>query len=355
MGRYPEHGEKVCSACGQTKAFVAFYRRQNLTDGRMDVCIVCFQAEFPAKVCNTCHTAQPLDAFPVHPSSTDGHKYTCSTCLEQQRIQLQTDRVQYSIAERKRKADETNQRAEQNRLLKAYGYYWHKEESWDEWYEEYRETYVLYTPDREVIEVQAALQRIAQLQAPRYGHPSTLWARDMCALPNAIVLDTETTGFGQEAEIIDLGIISIGGKKLVDQLMQCQMLEIPTNATRVHHITKSMLDRANAPTFPQIWKRLMERLETYVIIIYNADFDRQMLEQTARRYNLLLPKLEIHCMMKSVAAYIGGSKKAYKLETACHHFHIENTSAHRAFADAQASQKVLQALAQMAVSPELEV
>ena len=99
----------------------------------------------------------------------------------------------------------------------------------------------------------------------------------------------------------------------------------------------------------------MERLETYVILIYNADFDRQMLEQTARRYKLSMPKLEIHCMMRPVAAYIGGPKKAYKLETACQHFHVENTNAHRAFADAQASQRVLQALAQMAVVPELSV
>lgn len=302
MGRYPEDGEKVCPACGQKKAFAAFYQRQNLTDGRMDVCIVCFQAECPTKVCNTCHTTKPLDSFPVHPSSADGHKYTCSACLEQQKIRVQADRTQYSIDERRRKADWANQRAE---------------------------------------------------QTPRYGHPSALWARDICALPNAVVLDTETTGFGSEAEIIDLGIISIDGKKLVNQLIQCEAPQIPADATRVHGITKEMLDREHAPTFPQIWKKLMERLETYVILIYNADFDRQMLEQTAERYKLPMPKLDIRCMMKPVADYIGGGRKAYKLEVACQYFHVENTNAHRAFADAQASQRVLQAMAQMAVAPEL--
>lgn len=352
MGRYPEHGEKTCSVCERTKEFAAFYRQQNATDGRMDICIVCFKTRNPIKVCYTCHLQLPIDAFATHPSSADGHRHTCLSCLEKQKIQERINAKERRANEAKRRAEEAARWQEEKRILKAYGYWWKKEQDWDEWSEEPIDKFVLYTPDREPIEKRVALQQIAQLQAPHYGHPSALWAREMCALPNAVVLDTETTGFGPEAEIIDLGIISVGGKKLVDQLMQCQMAQIPVGATKVHHITKSMLHRA--PTFPQIWKKLMERLETYVVLIYNADFDRQMLEQTARRYHLPLPKLEIHCLMQPISAYIGGSKKMYKLEAASHYFHVEHTNAHRAFADAQAAQRVLQALAQMAVVPALD-
>lgn len=320
----------------------------------MDICIVCFKAKTPTKICDTCRLPLPIDAFAVHPSSMDGLRHTCNNCVEKKKVQDQIRQREYRLNEEKRRQEETIQRQEERRILKAYGYWWTKEEIWDEWDEEPRETFVLHTPEREVIEVQAALQQIAQLQVPHYGHPSALWARDMCALPNAVILDTETTGFGPEAEIVDLGLISVGGKKLVDQLIQCQVAQIPVGATKVHHITKSMLNRAQAPTFPHIWKKLMERLETYVILIYNADFDRQMLEQTAKRYNLTLPKLEIHCLTKPVSAYIGGSKKMYKLEAASHYFHVEHTDAHRAFADAQAALRVLQALAQMAVAPELD-
>lgn len=47
----------------------------------------------------------------------------------------------------------------------------------------------------------------------------------------------------------------------------------------VHRIHKSML--RNAPTFPQVWKSLLPLLSTYEIVIYNAEYDLQILRQTA--------------------------------------------------------------------------
>src|SRR5579884_1831549 len=117
-------------------------------------------------------------------------------------------------------------------------------------------------------------------------------------------------------------------------------MTIPKGAEKKHHISKSML--RDAPTWPQIWSKLMSYLTRHVIIIYNADYDLLMLQQTARRYNLPMPELQVHCLMRQYSSYVGQlsshpeGHRFLKL-AACTHFQIEQPNAHRALADAQAA------------------
>jgi len=194
------------------------------------------------------------------------------------------------------------------------------------------------------------------VQEHKPGHPATLWAKEMMARPNVVVLDTETTGLGPKDEIIDIAIIDTAGQKRLDMLMQCQSPTIPAEATAIHHITKQML--TNARAFPQIWERVMAFLETREIIIYNADFDMRMLKQTARRYRLPLPELHAHCLMKKYSEYIGelqprsNEYRSFKLSAACQHFNVAQPTAHRALADTQSTLGLLQKMAAMADAPQ---
>jgi len=174
-------------------------------------------------------------------------------------------------------------------------------------------------------------------------HPSTIWAREILARPDVVILDTETTGLRDIDEIIEIAIITTQNKILLNSLFQCQMTTIPPGATKVHGLVKSNLE--GAPTFPQVWNALSKRLAKWEILIYNASYDTKMLQLTAERYGRTLPKLRVHCLMERVSAYIGGYKQMYKLSEACSYFQIEQSSAHRALADVQNSLKVLQALA----------
>lgn len=178
---------------------------------------------------------------------------------------------------------------------------------------------------------------------PRTIHPSAIWAREILARPNVVILDTETTGFRLIDEIIEIAIISTQNTVLLNRFFQCQMATIPPEATRVHGITKR--DLHGACTFPQVWNALTKRLATWEILIYNVSFDVRMLKQAAERYGLALPTLHTQCLMARVSAYMGGQKQVYKLSEACSYFRIEQSSAHRALADVQNSLKVLQALA----------
>jgi DNA polymerase-3 subunit epsilon len=251
------------------------------------------------------------------------------------------------LESRNQKQRQKEQRVQENCLFDAYRYRWKKEWRTDGW--EPEECFVLYTPGGKQTTPKEALAEIALLQAHIPGHPATVWAKELLSLPNVVTLDTETTGFGQDDEIIEIALWDIHQQRSYVTLVQCQQPTIPAGAEKKHHISKSMLQ--GAPTWPQIWPKLMSYLSKREIVIYNADFDVRMLQQTAQRYQLPLPALHVHCLMKHYSAYVGqpsSHAEGYRflsLAAACAHFQVENPSAHRALADAQASAEVLKKLA----------
>jgi hypothetical protein len=88
-----------------------------------------------------------------------------------------------------------------------------------------------------------------------------------------------------------------------------------------------------------------------LLIIYNVDFDIRMLKQMVQRYNLQMPELRTHCLMKYYSDYAGRASRngngysSMSLDAACHHFQIDRTNAHRALGDVQVSLLLLRGLA----------
>lgn len=104
------------------------------------------------------------------------------------------------------------------------------------------------------------------------------WAAKLLAQPDVLVLDTETTGLHGNAEICQIAIIDITGTVLLDTYVKPKQA-IPRDASAIHHITDVMVD--SAPTFDQIAAQLRTILSGQTVVIYNADFDVRMMEQSA--------------------------------------------------------------------------
>src|SRR5206468_1775674 len=83
------------------------------------------------------------------------------------------------------------------------------------------------------------------------------WARSLLERNNWVILDTETTGFDRNAEVIQVGILSGQGEVVFDSLVK-PLRPIPWQTTQVHHITDRMVSRA--PGFPQLYTRLQQVL-----------------------------------------------------------------------------------------------
>ena len=141
-------------------------------------------------------------------------------------------------------------------------------------------------------------------------NPYATWASNL--LRGAVILDTETTGLDDEAQIIQLAIIDMQGNTLFDSLLR-PSCEISAGAAAVHRITADRL--IDAPTIVDVIDDVTKILFRNKVITYNADFDTRMLRQTLSAYKLdaeWMKQIGFQCAMKMYAESIG-SKKWLKL------------------------------------------
>jgi DNA polymerase-3 subunit epsilon len=132
------------------------------------------------------------------------------------------------------------------------------------------------------------------------------WAREVLADPGTIVLDTETTGLDRSAVIVDIGIVDVNGRPLIDTLVN-PGCPIPPDATRIHRITDDMV--ATAPDWRQVCDEVAAALaRASRVIIYNAGYDTRIIAQTCARSGvdpttMLANRFE--CAMEAYAAFYG--------------------------------------------------
>lgn len=160
-----------------------------------------------------------------------------------------------------------------------------------------------------------------------------------------VYLDTETTGLGGWAEIVEICVVDYKGAILLDTLVKPKY-PIPSDATAVHQITNRMVQ--GAPTWAQVWKELNPILKNRRIAIYNADYDTRLMRQSHDHHSLrwTLPDSSFWCVMKLYADFYRewdsyhGNHKWQKLGSAAEQCGISMPNAHRARADALLSRAV---------------
>jgi DNA polymerase III subunit epsilon len=173
------------------------------------------------------------------------------------------------------------------------------------------------------------------------------WAMAAIDDPRVIYLDTETTGFGPRAEIVDIAVVNAAGEVVLESLVQPNR-RIPADATAIHGITNA--DVKNAPAWCELYEDLLRVLAGRRVIVYNVIFDRQMVNQACDRYSLPAPAADWECAMRKYAGFYGNwdaGKRWYrfqKLERAVLAFGAE-PGGHRAAADAIACRAVVLGMA----------
>lgn len=108
------------------------------------------------------------------------------------------------------------------------------------------------------------------------------WSKKVLIDESAIILDTETTGLDETAEIIEIAIINVKGEKLFESLVKPHG---PMGATHIHGITAE--DVASAPTWPEVLFEVWELCRNASrVIVYNAEYDRRIIQQTGQAWQL---------------------------------------------------------------------
>jgi DNA polymerase-3 subunit epsilon len=175
------------------------------------------------------------------------------------------------------------------------------------------------------------------------GTRSIAWAQRAVRDPDVVFLDTETTGLGAHAEIVDIAVIDRDGGVLMDTLV-CPTRSIPREASKIHGILDHHV--AHAPGWNQVHLELLSILRDRRVIVFNAAYDQKMIRQCCSQFRLIPPSCAWECAMLAYAEYVGERSewgrgyRWHKLEKAASAFGI-TPGGHRARADAEACRQVV--------------
>jgi DNA polymerase-3 subunit epsilon len=118
-----------------------------------------------------------------------------------------------------------------------------------------------------------------------------------------LILDTKTTGL--QGEIVEIAIIDRQRNVLFDSLIK-PTVPIPEEVIAIHGITNEAVK--NAPNWFDVWDTVRMVLQGKKILIYNADFDEQMIFHSCAAHGIPFTPLGSECVMKTYADYVGSDR-----------------------------------------------
>lgn len=109
---------------------------------------------------------------------------------------------------------------------------------------------------------------------------------DLLDRDDVLLVDTETTGLGETAEIIEIAAIDTLGNLRLSVLSMPEG-RISSGASKVNGLTRRKLEIEGAKPWPELHEKVKSVLESASIVVaWNATFDVRMLNQTIERHEL---------------------------------------------------------------------
>lgn len=173
-----------------------------------------------------------------------------------------------------------------------------------------------------------------------------------------LFLDSESTGLGSNAQIIELAISDSRGKILFESRLK-PTVEIEQEAIYIHGITKQDLEQS--PAWTDISANVQTILTDRPLIIFNDDFDIRLLKQTAHAYGEStewIKALKTHCAMQLAAYAFGPTNRhgSISLSDAVLYSRIEwRGEAHSAVADTLTTVDLVRSIADYGLSLKQEL
>lgn len=139
-----------------------------------------------------------------------------------------------------------------------------------------------------------------------------------------LILDTETTGLGDADQIVEIAIIDLDGKELLNTRIYTEV-PISPEASYINGIKNSDLE--GMPTIKELTPEIQELFKNKTILIYNKVFDVRMLYQSGFE-----GEFNSCCMMNLYMDYIN-SDRWVGLQRAMEYEGIDIIQDHSAFGD----------------------
>lgn len=122
---------------------------------------------------------------------------------------------------------------------------------------------------------------------------------------NALIADTETTGFARHDEVVELAIVNCQGTAVFHEYIK-PTVPINSKAKRVHGISEKNL--AQCCYWDGVHDKFCDTVAGSQLVFYNASFDKRLLAQSINKFGLDVPDelTNAECAMLEFKDYSGG-------------------------------------------------
>lgn len=167
-----------------------------------------------------------------------------------------------------------------------------------------------------------------------------------------VLIDTETTGFGASAQLVEVAAIHVrdGLRERSFQTLVRPSVPIPWQATRVHGITDAMV--RTAPREREVVLALREFFGALPLVAHNASFDMTVLRGAFARAGVAAPGCLVWCSMKLSRRFVSDAP-GHSLGALARHLALSAVPAHRAMADALTTHALLDVILVRATARQL--
>lgn len=176
--------------------------------------------------------------------------------------------------------------------------------------------------------------------------------------PAAVFLDTETTGLANHAQIVEIAVVDVEGRELLNSRVKASV-PIEEDAFHVHGITEDALQ--DAAEWPEIEGDLRQLLKDRTLIIFNSDFDTRLMKQSSEAFGLStdwIDALNTKCAMSLAADAYGPTNRygSISLASAVEEAGILwEGDAHSALGDAKTTCALVKEIARYALDLDREI
>jgi DNA polymerase III epsilon subunit-like protein len=178
------------------------------------------------------------------------------------------------------------------------------------------------------------------------------WAQSILTSPDAwVILDIETTGRMDDADVIEIAGIDLRGQQLFAMLV-CPPVLIPAAITDLTGISNEMV--GDVPGLETIYEQIAPLVAERRVLVYNVDFDLPCLERCVVKSGVAWRQVSSACLMEAYAEYRGrrhpqghrfaGQYVWQSLAMACEQMGVAGHQTHRALDDCQRALALLLAM-----------
>lgn len=155
-----------------------------------------------------------------------------------------------------------------------------------------------------------------------------------------VSIDTETTGLGSTARIVEVAAVTFEGGKPVREWSSLLFPEDVNwddkDVRKALEVNKLTLEELRGkPRFADILADLLVEIAHPVLVAHNAEFDERMVNQELKRLGREALKPQMLICTKNLANKLNNGQPGNRLEQVAPRFGIPQGDAHRAVVDAR--------------------